>query len=51
MITNCIIGEYVVADIGTKYFMNWGVRKFGNPVLLDYPYLLNQLFLKCVSLL
>ena len=37
MITNCIIGEYVVADIGTKYFMNWGLRKGLGPVLLDFP--------------
>lgn len=33
-----IIGQYVVEDIGTKYFMNYGVRKGYGPVLLDYPY-------------
>ena len=39
ILVNKILGEYVMEDIGAKYFMNWGVRKFGNPVLLDYPYL------------
>lgn len=34
-----ILGEYVMEDIGTKYFMNWGVRVNQSPVLLDYPYL------------
>lgn len=34
-----IIGKYVIDDIGTKYFMNWGVRPGFGPVLLDYPYL------------
>lgn len=33
-----ILGEYVVEDIGTKYFMNYGVRPGYGPVLLDYPY-------------
>ena len=35
-----ILGEYVLEDIGTKYFMNYGLRMGGfGPVLLDYPYL------------
>lgn len=34
-----ILGEYVMEDIGTKYFMNWGIRLGQSPVLLDYPYL------------
>lgn len=38
VITLKILGKYVVEDIGTKYFMNWGVRKGFGPVLLDYPY-------------
>ena len=38
VITNWFIGEYVMADIGTKYFMNWGYRKGFGPVLLDFPY-------------
>lgn len=33
-----IIGKYVIEDIGTKYFMNWGIRAGHGPVLLDYPY-------------
>lgn len=33
-----ILGKYVVEDVGTKYFMNWGVRYGFGPVLLDYPY-------------
>lgn len=30
-----IIGKYVAADIGTKYYMNWGVRYGFGPVILD----------------
>lgn len=32
------LGKYVVEDVGTKYFMNWGIRIGHGPVLLDYPY-------------
>jgi len=39
IIANKFIGKYVMDDIGTKYFMNWGIRKGFGPVLLDYPYL------------
>lgn len=38
ILVNKILGKYVVEDVGTKYFMNWGVRAFQSPVLLDYPY-------------
>ena len=39
LITKFFIGRYVVNDIGTKYFMNWGIRYSTSlPVLLDYPY-------------
>lgn len=38
IIVNKILGKYVVEDIGTKYFMNWGIRLGYSPVLLDYPY-------------
>lgn len=31
-------GEFVIADIGTKYFMNIGIREGFGPVLLDFPY-------------
>lgn len=34
-----IIGKYIIEDVGTKYFMNWGLRKNFGPALLDYPYL------------
>lgn len=34
-----IIGRFVMADIGTKFFMNIGVRKGFGPVFLDYPML------------
>lgn len=34
-----ILGDYVIEDIGTNFFMNWGVRIGFGPVLLDYPYL------------
>lgn len=38
IITNNFIGKYVLEDIGTQYFMNWGIRSGFGPVLLDYPY-------------
>lgn len=48
LLTDYIIGEYVLQDIGTKFFRNWGLRKGFGPVLLDYPYLFkldgNKLF-------
>lgn len=34
-----ILGKYVVEDVGTKFFMNWGIRAGCSPVLLDYPYI------------
>lgn len=39
LINGFLIGEYIMADIGTHYFMNWGVRTGFGPVLIDYPYL------------
>jgi hypothetical protein len=48
LLTQNIIGEYVLQDIGTKFFRNWGLRKGFGPVLLDYPYMFkldgNRLF-------
>ena len=38
LMDNWFIGKYVFTDVGTHYFMNWGVRKGFGPVLLDYPY-------------
>ena len=38
VVTEWFLGEYVMEDIGTDYFMNWGVRKGFGPVLLDFPY-------------
>ncbi|MGL5751467.1 MAG: hypothetical protein ACRCXT_13120 [Paraclostridium sp.] len=38
LITNYIIGKYVLEDIGTKFFMNYGLRNGYGPVLLDFPY-------------
>lgn len=38
ILVNKILGKYVIEDIGTKYFMNYGVRIGYGPVLLDYPY-------------
>ena len=52
LVTRWFIGKYVVNDIGTKYFMNWGIRySTGIPVLLDYPYfyLLDIRKAKCMS--
>ena len=33
-----IVGKYVVDDLGTKTYMNFGVRPFFGPVILDFPY-------------
>ena len=39
LITQWFTGKYVVDDIGTNFFMNWGTRlSNGFPVLHDYPY-------------
>jgi hypothetical protein len=41
-ILNTILGPYVLADIGTNFFMNVGLRYTDNggwgPVILDFPY-------------
>ena len=34
-----ILGKYVLEDIGTDFFKNWGLRENFGPVLLDFPYL------------
>lgn len=39
VISEWFIGEYVLADFGSSFFMNWGVRHGFGPVLLDYPYM------------
>lgn len=41
ILVNKILGLYVVEDVGTRYFMNWGIRPGFGPVLLDYPYVYN----------
>lgn len=38
LLTKVFVGKYVLSDVGTKYFMNWSVRKGFGPVLLDFPY-------------
>ena len=39
LLTKKILGNFVMEDIGSKYFMNWGIRRLGGfgPVLLDFP--------------
>lgn len=39
VIANRFIGKYLLEDIGTEYFKNWGIRQGFGPVLLDYPYI------------
>lgn len=47
---NFFIGKYVLEDIGTDFFQNWGIREGFGPVLLDYPYIFeldgNKLYCK-----
>lgn len=38
VISNWFVGEFVMDDIGSEYFMNWGIRRGFGPVLLDFPY-------------
>lgn len=38
LLNNCIIGKYVLEDIGSHYFMNYGLRKGFGAVLLDFTY-------------
>jgi hypothetical protein len=38
LLNKFIIGKYVLEDIGTNYFMNWGLRNGFGLVLLDFPY-------------
>lgn len=38
LMNQCIIGRYILEDVGTNYFMNWGLRKGFGAVLLDYTY-------------
>ncbi|MCM1197191.1 MAG: hypothetical protein NC310_09025, partial [Roseburia sp.] len=38
VILNWFVGEYVCDDIGTEFFLNWGIRNGFGPVLLDFPY-------------
>ena len=50
LITEWLVGRYVLADIGTKFFMNIGIRANFGVVLLDYPYVYeldgNKIFCK-----
>lgn len=39
LLTNCILGHYIMDDIGTDFFLNYGIRSNFGPVILDYPYL------------
>ena len=36
---NHLVGKYVIADFGVKFFMNWGLREGFGPVILDFPYI------------
>lgn len=38
LLTKFFLGKYVLDDIGSWFFMNWGTRKGYGPVLLDFPY-------------
>lgn len=37
LLVNKIIGKYVVDDVGSDFFQNYGIRLGVCPVLLDYP--------------
>ena len=52
ILTKHILGRYILQDIGSDYYMNYGLRNGFGPVLLDYPYLyeLDGKKLKCKNL-
>ena len=39
LLNTWILGKWVMADVGSKYFMNFGVRSGFGVCLIDYPYL------------
>lgn len=51
VITHLIGHGFVLEDIGTDFFMNWGIRKEFGPVLLDFPYIFrsNKERMRCIS--
>ena len=53
MLNEWFIGEYVLEDIGTEFFMNTGIRKGFGPVIIDFPYVYkldgNKLFCKGID--
>lgn len=36
---NEVTGKYIMADVGTKFFMNIGIRNGFGPIFIDYPML------------
>ena len=38
LMTTKILGKYVIDDLGTKTYMNFGVRPNFGPVIIDFPY-------------
>ena len=48
-LTTFMDGEYIMEDVGTNYYLNYGIRHGFGPVLLDYPYLfkIDSKKLKC----
>ena len=50
VLTYIVEHGYILEDIGTDFFMNWGIRKNFGPVLLDFPYIyrVNKYRLKCI---
>lgn len=39
LLTKCILGSYVLEDIGANFYNNFGIRKGFGVCLLDYPYM------------
>lgn len=39
LLTEWVIGKYIMADIGSTFFMNFSIRRSFGVVLIDYPYL------------
>lgn len=38
LLNKMISGKYILEDVGSNYFLNYGIRKGFGPVLLDYTY-------------
>ena len=39
LLSDYVIGKYIIDDIGTQYYQNIGFRYGFGPVILDFPFI------------